>query len=358
MLDEIYKILSKDFPLKAKEIAKQMNIPRKDVNSFLYQNLDHFVCDEEYRWAVKSAEYEVIFYGGWVDCNSFEKSLSEVGSPLEMNVSFVKFILPAKCCFLLDASSRFLALCNQLASRGVSVVIDFQDCMQTLHFFNRIGFIDQLVDDVSVLPSRPKESTAITYKGNSERVVEFGQIDPGKINKELANQLTDCFVGLAEQKYETAAFTIFSELIGNVKEHSHAPLPGFAALQAYKGKRHHIQTVVSDSGLGIAHTLRPSLQQHHRSLFKMFSAENLDSDIGLVKSAMSKGEISRYGEGRGLGFKSSREQAVKFDASFSVRQKYFSLEFIFERGKLIKVIEKRNLIKIEGTHICFDFQID
>lgn len=39
-----------------------------------------------------------------------------------------------------------------------------------------------------------------------------------------------------------------------------ARFPGFAALQLYKGKRRHIQTVISDSGLGIATTLKRNLK--------------------------------------------------------------------------------------------------
>ena len=56
-----------------------------------------------------------------------------------------------------------------------------------------------------------------------------------------------------------AAFTVFGELIDNVFQHSKTRLDGFAGLQLYsKGKR--AKVIVSDSGLGIPATLRPTLR--------------------------------------------------------------------------------------------------
>lgn len=196
------------------------------------------------------------------------------------------------------------------------------------------------------------------YKGNSNAIVEFGAVDPKQRNKELINQLSDRFVFQSDFRYEAAASTVFSELIGNIKEHSESPIAGFAALQKYEGRRKHIQTVVSDSGLGIAETLRPSLKEHHPHLYKLHKNSNIESDIDLVVATMSKGEISRLGKGRGMGFKSSREQAMKFNAQLSVRQERFSLDFKYKNGELVGVNKTLNLPKILGTHICFDFFVD
>ena len=358
MLEKIKRILLETPNLKARDLAKKLDLPKGDINSFLYRNKDTFICDEEYKWNVISSKFTVQFNSGWVDCNSFENSLSGAGSPLDMEITSASFIFPEGCKILLDASARLLALCNQLAGKGIKVTIDFQDSMPSLHYFNRIGFLDHLQEDIIITPKKPKQSTAQTYKGNNESVVEFGTVNPNQTNKDLINQLSDSFVKLSSDKYDTAASTVLSELIGNVKEHSQSRINGFAALQKYAGKRHHIQTIISDSGLGIAATLRPSLKQHHPNLYKAFGTANLDSDIGLVKAALSKGEVSRFGEGRGLGFKSSREQAVKFNANFSVRQKNFSLNFIFVNGKLKEINESLDLSSIYGTHLCFDFYID
>ncbi|MCK5285339.1 MAG: hypothetical protein KAJ86_07125 [Alphaproteobacteria bacterium] len=168
-------------------------------------------------------------------------------------------------------------------------------------------------------------------------------------------KLTDTFVSGLSENYRTVAFTIFAELIGNVSGHSESQILGFAALQKYGGKKKHIQTVVSDSGLGIAKTLRPSLEQHYPYLHELYECENIESDIGLVIEVLTKGEISRFGAGRGLGFKSSREQAMKFDATLSIRQKSFSLEFVYKDGALVEVNKDLDLVRIYGSHVCFDF---
>lgn len=359
MRNKIEKILRVTPDLKGKEIAKKIGVPKKEVNSFLSKHLDMFVQDNNFCWSLaKADEFKVEFEGNnWVDSNSFENSLLSVGSPLDSDCSSVVFIIPERCSILLDAAARLLALCNQLVL-SKKVTIDFSGCKSTLSFFDRIGFLDHLNKDVTVLPQRPKESRASKYKGNSEAIVEFGAVDPNKDNKELIVQLGDRFIQQSDSRYETAASTVFGELIGNVKEHSKSPIPGFAALQKYKGRRKHIQTVVSDSGLGIASTLRPSLKEHYPGLYKLHSEASIESDVGLVIATLSQGGISRFGAGRGLGFKSSREQAMKFDAQLSVRQERFCLDFVYKDGELVDVKKQFGLSKILGTHLCFDFFVD
>ena len=100
---------------------------------------------------------------------------------------------------------------------GKAVTIDFNDCASTLRYFDRIGFIDHLDRRVTVLPKRPPVSGAEIYKGNSQAVVEFGAVDPNGANKILINQLIDRFVQQSADGYETAASTVFGELIGNIQ---------------------------------------------------------------------------------------------------------------------------------------------
>ena len=359
MLEIINQILEKTPGLKGKEIAKKIGVPKKEVNSFLSKHQGIFVKDNNYCWSLsKTEELRVEFEGdNWVDSSSFESSLLSVGSPFDSDYPCVVFIIPEGCKILLDASARLLALCNQLVS-SKKVTIDFSGCKSTLSYFDRIGFLDHLNNSVKVIPKPPKVSRASKYRGNSDAVVEFGAVDPDKDNKTLIGQLSDTFVQQSDSRYETAAFTVFGELIGNVKEHSKSPIFGFAALQKYEGRRKHIQTVVSDSGLGIANTLRPSLKEYYPDLYKLYSEANIESDVGLVITALSRGEVSRFGIGHGLGFKSSREQAIKFDAQLSVRQENFCLDFIYKDGELVRVKKKLALPTIKGTHLCFDFFVD
>jgi hypothetical protein len=76
-------------------------------------------------------------------------------------------------------------------------------------------------------------------------------------------------------------------------------------------------------------------------------------------TALKQGEISRHGsaDSRGLGLYQSRELAMKFNAKLSVRQETYSLLFTYQDGGLVDVDKKLDLVKISGTHICFDFLV-
>lgn len=362
IIDRIKKLLKRKPGLTAKEIAKELGCTRKEVNQAFHYNPDPFVKNEEgFTWTlVPTNESTVTFADHWVDCDSFEASLLNADVDFDDSPAVV-FILPGGCSFLLDALARFLAVCNQLASDKKNVTIDFSDNGNLKHYLNRAGFFDHLDEDVVVLPNRPTRSTAESLKGQSETLVELGIVTPHEdeaAKDELVKRLTNKFVDLMNKKYKTAVSTIFAELTGNVQDHSETKLNGFAGLQKYGGSNPHIQTIVSDSGVGIATSLRPSLQSHHKKLYEMYHQDSVDNDIALVTEVMSKGLISRYGAGRGLGFQTSRDRALKFKAKYSVRQETFSLEFIFENEKLKRVVPKKNLVRISGTHICFDFVID
>ena len=77
-----------------------------------------------------------------------------------------------------------------------------------------------------------------------------------------------------------------------------------------------------------------------------------------VQKAFTSGEVSRFGKGRGLGFKSSREHASQEKVIIVIRQLTFSLALEYSKGQLINVSEDRGLFPITGTHICFDFYVD
>lgn len=367
MKEDIRKLLSASPGLLGREIAKSLAGDKSKINRFLHKNRDDFRQDDDYRWYLANPDEAVIeFSSGWVDSQLFEKSLSEYEDLYSSDHSAVKFVIPKGCKFLLVAIAKLLAVANQLAARGIAVSIDVSECGDTRNFFNRAGFFDSLADGVDVFPVRPNESAAKKYKGNSNSLVEFGAISPqyeaegvGE-NKSLALALGNSFVSKSSDQYRVAAFTMFSELVGNVSRHSESPIDGFAALQFYSPphKANHIQTVVSDSGLGVSRTLRPSLEQNYPKLHARFGGDTIESDIGLVKETFSKGNVSRFGAGNGLGFKSTREQATKFDADLSIRQETFNIELSYRGGLLTATRVDKGLSRIYGTHICFDFMVD
>lgn len=365
MKAEIVSVLQTSPRLKAKEIAKKICRDRKHVNAFLHQHTDFFVQNDDFEWSVlDSSEIEIKLLGEpWVDAESFENSLLKVPSPLDASEKHVVFLLSKDCRVLLEPACLMLALCNQLLASGREVTIDFSDCGAALSYFDRIGFFDSLGQQCVVLPQRPAESKAKRYKGNSRNVVEFGLIGPSQGREDLSSQdkaligqLIDRFVDLVDNSYDHVATVIFSELIGNIKRHSQTQLQGIAGLQKYSGRTSHIQAMISDSGVGIATTLKTGLQEHYPDLYKMQQED--DFDLYLVEKALTDGEVSRFGKGHGLGFGITTTKAMKFDASLSVRQEFFSIKFIYRDQKLVDTVYRKELSRILGTHLCFDFNID
>ncbi|WP_053113066.1 hypothetical protein [Marinobacter sp. CP1] len=197
----------------------------------------------------------------------------------------------------------------------------------------------------------------------SLNLVEIAAIDLNNFDYSLPKNLTKRFSHHAGDAYYQSAFTIFSELIGNVQEHSETPMPGFVALQLYGGKRRHIQTVISDGGLGIASTLKRTLSQHYPDLFEHLQQTSVDADIFLVSQALTQGGLSQFGSSpdkaaRGLGLRSTQTHAAKYDAIVVVRQPTFELKIQYKDGELADISEKKGLCRIDGTQVCFDFYLD
>lgn len=361
MKKAIQNVLRLNPGLKGREIARNIGEDRRVVNSFLSRNKEDFSQNDEYQWFNKNDETIIEFESGWTDAESFERQLSEYPDLFSVNKK-LKFVLPKGCNLLLESISRFLALLNQLDHHGVEIVVDLAECGKTRSFLDRAGFFDLLAEGVDILPKRPSSSAAKIYKGNNSSLVELGAICPKSRNKGLVIALRSSFVEKSSEEYSTASLTVFSEFINNVGDHSESPLEGFAALQFYNPprQRQHIQTVISDSGLGVVNTLRTTLQSNYPELYKRFPYRSEDNNIGLVLEVFSKGNITRHTHesGRGLGFLSSREQASKFDADLTIRLETYNIKLLYRDGVLAKPIITKQLTEIKGTHICFDFYVD
>lgn len=367
MKREIQDILSKRPGLKGRQIAKELGLDKKEVNSYLNKQDGHFIKDDNHCWFIAhDAPLEIQLLGDtWINGLTFDQAVLNAGSPLEGNHGSVKFIIPKGCKIFLEAAARLLAYSNQCIHVNKRVSIDFSDCKDTLRYFNRIGFFEMLNTDITVIPSRPSYSAAELFKGNSEAVYEFGEIDPQDLDEDIPQRLKNSFVSHAGAQYSQPAFTVLSELFGNVRDHSESPIPGYIALQRYKGftarpghngVNPHIQTIVSDSGRGITGTLKPVLESQYPEVFSKFDFTNPESEPLLVREVFKKGRISQSNdEGRGLGLKRSGDVAASYDAVISVRENCFELKLIYKSGKLRKADYKLNLPKLMGTHICFDF---
>lgn len=367
MKKEITEVLSKTPGIRGRQIAKKLGLDKREVNSYLNSQTEDFIKDENHCWFIAdNAPLEIRLPSEtWIDGPSLDQAVASAGSPLEYDSESINFVVPKGCKILLEAAARLLAYSNQCSHVGKSVSIDFNNCRDTLSYFNRIGFFEMLDARVSVIPSRPTYSAAEKYKGNSESVYEFGEVDPIELDEDIPQRLKNSFVHYAGEQYSQPAFTVLSELFGNVRDHSESPIPGYIALQRYKGFRGrqgnngvqpHIQTIVSDSGRGITGTLKPILESQHPEIYKKFDFNLPESDPLLVQEVFKRGRISQSKEeGRGLGLKRSGDVAASYNALISVREDCFELKLNYKSGRLRKASYVLNLPKLMGTHICFDF---
>lgn len=363
MKTRIVNLLRESPGIRAKVIARKLQEEKAVVSTFLHAHPDHFRQDDNFGWSLADSELRIVLAANcWVDCISFERTLAATGSPIDSNAQSIIFIVPEGCSLLLEAIARLMALSNQLVHYGKRVAIDFTLSPSTSTFLDRLGFFDHLSEDVSVLPNRPETSAALIYKGNSENVVEIGAIDPVAPDESIPKQLKERFVFHAGSQYSQPAFTVLTELFGNVRDHSESPIPGFVALQFYSkhGKYPaHIQTVISDSGKGIIGTLGPILAKKYPDLLKEITNSTSPPEKLLLKKVFTQGEISQSDdEGRGLGLKRSSDYASNFGATILVRQERCEAKFFYRNGSLYDFRFEENMPRILGTHICFDFKLD
>ncbi|MDT4832244.1 ATP-binding protein [Pseudomonas sp. BMW13] len=359
MIADVERFLRENPGTKAKDIAKHLGVAKGEVNSLLYKSPDTFAQDADHRWSVvKTVLTIVLKKEAWVDSSSFEDVLAAVGSPLDSACTGAVFVVPEGCKIMIDAAARMLALCNQLVMVGKAVSIDFSACKATLTYFNRLGFFDHLAGAVNVIPERPSLSGAATYRGNNHGVVELAPIAPHIPDESIPKRLKNSLVECAGERYMQSAFTFISELFGNVRDHAKSEIPGVAALQYYpKGRK--IQTVISDSGIGIVGSLQPVLERKYPQLFQQLDFSKAESGPELVLHVFKQGRVSSSDEdGRGLGLKRSGDMAADFNATVTVRQRNFELTMVYSDGRFNRSYPRMDMPTILGTHICFDFLID
>ena len=337
LTDSIIAALNIGGPMKARELAKQLGTDKKTLNHILYGRDDTFVCNTNYEWSlIEEHEIKVVFGKRWVNGASFEETLIECGCLLTSNCNQFRIIIQNRSFIFLEASARLLALSNQMAEIGKSVTIDFSDNNNVYHFLNRNGFLDHLDKRINVVPRRPRKSSAQELEGKNNTLFEIRSFAPENKDDKIPIQLTKLFEEHAGPQYYHAAFTIIAELYKNVCDHSKTPTPGLVALQSYQGARTpHIQTVVSDSGVGIIGALKPILKKRYPDLAEEFDLKDQKSSLKLIRKIFEEGKItSRRKElgGGGTGLMSSRNHAKKFNARISIRQATSELTLSYLEG--------------------------
>ncbi|ENP0848531.1 ATP-binding protein [Vibrio vulnificus] len=361
MKAKIVDVLATTPGMKGREIAKKLGVEKKIVNSLLYHDDSGLFFAKESCWFLNCKDVVIkLNKEGWLTTKDFESLLCESCDLWNNSVESIKFEFNG-CAILLGAIARILSLVNQLAIEGKRVTLDFTECTQSFTYLCRVGLFEILDTSVEVVPEIQDYSC---HYGQNNKVMEFVSIESKTLQTDLPAKLKKSFVDLAGQQHANSAFAFISEFINNIIEHSHTPIPGVAALQVY-GKencRKKVQTVFSDSGKGIVGTLRPVLALRYPKLAEKYPPNKQHSDILLLKEVLVRGGISGANDpeyaGRGLGLKVGAKQAAKFDATVRVRQETYELVLRYRNGTLNSDEFKTNLMKMNGTHICFDFFIN
>lgn len=346
---------------KAKEIAKKLNLDRPEVSSHLHGSPHLYHQDSQYRWSLLESflQISITSRSSWISIAQFERALKNSGSPHSSDKSNVVVKLPAQCRVKLCAAARILAIANQMVEAGKYIAIDFSDCDEAASYLNRAGFFDRLHKNVDVFPERPANSAARNFNNNSNRLVELHEIGiPGGEN--VPDRLKASFAAAVGSDHAGILFSAIGELVGNVEEHAGTMQPGFAGLQCYgetSSKWLQIQTVVSDSGVGICGTLRPVLATRYPELVAEFDTQKPDADARLVVHAFTNGDISSVDdEGRGLGLKNSAHSMEVLNGKLSIRQENFSVTLEYKNGKTKEHVEL-GLPRILGTHIVSEIHL-
>lgn len=296
----------------------------------------------------------VRFPPAWVDISKFERALLNSCGPHDRNSYGVIFDFPVGCKVMVDTATRLLSLANQLASTTRSVCLNFEEGEAgTMGYLNRMGFFDHLSDDVEVLPAWPTYSAAELHRGGNRTLVEIARINKDARDEDLPTRLTNVLMRACGDRpdasaLEGAAWTIFAELIDNIFAHSRTRVDAYAALQVYSGGNR-LSVAVSDSGIGIMDTLRPSLRTEFPRLAEL-------SDTNLLVEIFRQG-ISRHGSDRGCGLKGCAGKAIKFNANLDVRLPQQRVLLAPAQGSYQPNTAHcyEDLPLMWGTHIAFTF---
>jgi hypothetical protein len=254
----------------------------------------------------------------WVTAAHFEQALRSgwgIANTLFTRPGNVTFRFPPTCKIMVDAAVRLLSLANQLTAEGAHITFIFEGQQhEAISYLNRANFFSLLSERVQVIPARPDSSLVASYQGHSPTLVEFKALHPRlyeayqsvrPVPDQLAKAL-DAAVG--GKKFGQTPYTIFSELINNVYDHSQTELDGFAALQVYR-QGDQVQVVVSDSGIGLLETLKPKLPSSH--------AQKLE-DAELIR-LLFNGDLAWKNAGNGQGLQECAHQALRYRGSVGIR---------------------------------------
>lgn len=268
--------------------------------------------------ALNRAELFLDLPDGWVNAWNLEKALLRCGDALGVAVAKVVIRFPAGCKLMIDVVIRLLSFCNQLIATTRRVRLEFAGGIAgVMGYLNRVGFFDCLAREADVVPLRPVFSGAVLHRGGNQGLVEIERFNrSAQVDAQLPDRLAravhrGCAGRHDAGQISSAVASIFSELIGNVFEHSQTSIDAYAALQTYpQGNR--VTVAVSDSGVGLMQTLRPALARQGSPHATM-------NDVDLLVQIFREGVSSLEDDKRGQGLRACARSAIRFGADLDVR---------------------------------------
>ncbi len=306
--------------------------------------------------------FVVTLPAGWNTGIQVDSSLAPHHNLFNTKPKKVTIVVPSGCALKIGACIRLLCIANQLAYRGALVEISFEEGPGgAMGYLSRMGFFEGLSPAITVHPDRPEITGRSVFEGTNRRLVEIVSLSAGSREKSLPGRLADTAAKLHSdpkkgEKLGDAVFTVFSELIGNVYDHSGSTLDGYAALQTYpKGRRGPmVEIVVSDSGLGILSTLRTGLTNIGH---KYADLEDADLLLKSITEGVSKNGTAGYG----CGLRISAQKSLIFAANLEIRLPECRMNLVprdsqYSQAAMVYGVD--GLPHIEGTHVCFDFRLD
>lgn len=294
----------------------------------------------------------------WTNAVALEQALQhawrEASSPLSKDTP-VTFSFPPSCKVMVDVAVRLLSFANQLVAAEIPVTFVFEGKQhEAMSYLNRAYFFPLLSEQVQVLPERPDPTSALRYQGQSSRLIEFKALHP-RYNEAIETvplQLADALeTAIAmypgSQEFEQTPYTLFSELINNVYDHSQTTLDGYAALQVYRKR---VQVVVSDSGIGLLKTLRP----------KLLSQETQALEEAELLRRFLRSEFVWDDRKKGQGLQACARRSLKHWGSMDIRLETSRVFFSPARAgyERLNMQYSQGLVPLRGTHICFSFPLD
>ncbi|WP_145984676.1 ATP-binding protein [Methylobacterium aquaticum] len=290
---------------------------------------------------------------GWSNAAQVDWALGRVVGMDALGLTRIEFRLHGGCKLWIDGVLRLMAHCNQMAGRGIHVRLTFLGGSSgVMGYIDRMGFFDHLDPRIETIPVRPAVSGASLFRGGNTGLVEIVPIVAAHRDDDLPNRLTEvlrqaCAARADADRLSEAASTLFSELIGNVYDHTQTS--GHVALQVYPGGSK-VKVVVCDDGLGLMETLRPALNERTSEYRGMTDVELL---VEMFRSGLSRHSDPKHGQG----LKDCATKAVRFQAELDVRLVSQNVRLTPSRGgyEAATAYCSEGLPLLRGTHIAFTF---